>query len=67
MRQPRFCPSQVLAGTPATVATESPSITEEIARPRNSRGTSDAAIREATPKYAPCGRPATKRAAITGQ
>ncbi len=50
LRHPRFCPNHVLAGTPATVATDRPSMTELIARPRCCGGTIDAAIRDATPK-----------------
>jgi hypothetical protein len=43
------------------VATVSPSSTRAIAWLRRAGGTSDAAISEATPKYAPCGSPAMKR------
>ena len=49
-RQPRFWPSQVAAGTPTTLATERPSITEATARPLRSAGTRLAATSEATPK-----------------
>ena len=56
-RQPRCWPSQVAAGTPTTLATESPSITIATARPLRPRGASEAATSEATPKYAPCGKP----------
>ena len=49
-RQPRFCPSQVAAGTPTTFAIDSPSITEATARPLRSDGTRLAATSEATPK-----------------
>jgi hypothetical protein len=49
-RQPACCPSQVAAGTPATLAMPSPSITRLTARPRRSGVTRPAATREATPK-----------------
>ena len=67
LRQPSCCPSTVPAGTPTSVATVRPSITPLTARPRRSGGTRETATSEATPKYAPCGRPETKRAAITSQ
>ncbi len=50
LRQPRCWPSTVLAGTPTTVATDRPSMTELTARPLNSGRTSEAASSEATPK-----------------
>ena len=62
LRQPSCCPSHVAAGTPATLETARPSITELTARPRRCGATSEAATSEATPKYAPCGNPARKRA-----
>jgi len=49
-RQPSCWPSQVAAGTPATLAIVSPSITEATARPRLAGSTSEAATRDATPK-----------------
>ena len=61
-RQPRCWPSQVAAGTPTTFATESPSITIATARPLRPSGASEAATNEATPKYAPCGKPVATRA-----
>ena len=49
-RQPAFCPSQVAAGTPATLEMARPSITRLTARPRRSAMTRSAATSEATPK-----------------
>ena len=49
-RQPKSWPSHVAAGTPATLATDRPSITELTARPRCAGATSEAATSEATPK-----------------
>ena len=61
-RQPDCCPSHVAAGTPITFATDSPSITIATARPLRPSGASEAATSEATPKYAPCGKPVAIRA-----
>ncbi len=60
-RQPYVCPSHVPKGTPMTLETVSPAMTIEMAHPRLVGATSDAAITAATPKKAPCGRPAAKR------
>lgn len=49
-RQPSCWPSHVAAGTPATVATERPSMTRLTARPRRCGGTREAASSDATPK-----------------
>ena len=49
-RQPRCWPSQVAAGTPTTLATESPIITIATARPSRPRGARLAATSDATPK-----------------
>jgi hypothetical protein len=61
-RQPNCWPSQVAAGTPVSIAADRPRITELTARPRRCGATREAATREATPKYAPCGRPLRNRA-----
>lgn len=63
--QPTCCPSQVATGTPTTLATVRPMSTLETAWVRCRSSTSEAATREAIPKYAPCGSPATKRTAIS--
>ena len=60
-RQPKLWPRNVTAGTPSTLATESPSITQAMARPRIDAGTRVPARIAAMPKYAPCGSPARKR------
>ena len=49
-RQPKFWPSQVAAGTPTTLATDSPSMTSATARPRRSGVARFAATSDATPK-----------------
>ncbi|MDH6634879.1 UNVERIFIED_ORG: hypothetical protein M2438_000054 [Methylobacterium sp. SuP10 SLI 274] len=49
-RQPTACPMPLASGTPTMVATDRPRITRETACVRRSRGTSEAATREATPK-----------------
>jgi len=49
-RQPTCCPIQVAAGTPTTLAIESPSMTEATARPRCSGAARLAATSDATPK-----------------
>ena len=64
-RQLRAVPSQVTSGTPMTLATERPMSTCPTARPRSAGPARCAATSAATPKKAPCGRPATKRAAIS--
>ncbi|GMA87646.1 hypothetical protein GCM10025868_28960 [Angustibacter aerolatus] len=43
----------------------SPTMIDAMARPRRSGATREAAASAATPRYAPCGRPATKRAAVS--
>ena len=63
--QPSAWPSQVAAGTPITFATERPSITIATARPLRAGGASDAATSEATPKYAPWGKPVATRATVS--
>ena len=55
----------MIAGTPTTLAIVSPSSTEVAALPRLPGPSSSEAATVATPKYAPCGRPATNRAATT--
>ena len=49
-RQPRCCPVQVAAGTPTTLATDSPIIIMATARPSRPRGARVTATSEATPK-----------------
>jgi hypothetical protein len=49
-RQPTCWPSQVAAGTPTTLATDSPSMTAATARPCRPGAASPAATSEATPK-----------------
>ena len=65
LRQPKCSPSQAAIGTPATLATARPSMTCPIALARLPGPARCAATRAATPKYAPCGRPATNRAATS--
>src|SRR3954471_353415 len=65
LRQPRACPSQEAIGTPTTVATVNPVITCATALARFRGPVRKEATIAATPKNAPCGRPATKRAAIS--
>ena len=64
LRQPKNWPSHDASGTPITVATVSPVITCATALARWSGPNSWAATSAATPKKAPCGRPARKRAPI---
>ena len=61
-RQPSAMPSHEAAGTPTTFATDRPSITCPTAFARFRGPAMCAATSAATPKYAPCGRPATNRA-----
>ncbi len=63
LRHPSACPIQVATGTPTTLATESPIITIATALARLPGSARWAATSAATPKYAPCGRPATNREA----
>lgn len=65
MRHPASWPSQVMAGTPTTLAMVSPESTSATPRPRFPGPMRLAATSDAMPKYAPCGRAATKRAATT--
>ena len=60
-RQLASCPIQVASGVPTRIARVRPSITRLTARPRASGRLIDTAVSAATPKYAPCGRPAMKR------
>lgn len=60
-RQPNCWPTKVASGTPSTLATDKPIMTMEMARPRLVGTTMEAASTAATPKKAPCGRPAMKR------
>lgn len=62
VRQLSCWPSQVVSGLPTRMATDRPSSTFDTAAPRWAGGLIAAATSIATPKYAPCGRPATKRA-----
>ncbi len=55
--------ARALSGTPTTVAIGRPTMTAETARARRSNGTRLAPTTAATPKYAPCGRPAMNREA----
>ena len=64
-RQPRDWPSHEAMGTPSTVAIVNPDITCATALARFCGPIRWAATMAATPKNAPCGRPARKRAAIS--
>ncbi len=55
----------MIAGTPITFAMVSPESTKATPRPRLPGPISDDATSDAIPKYAPCGRAATKRAATS--
>ena len=63
-RQPASWPSQVASGLPNSMAPVMPSITRLTALARPLGGTSEAAINDITPKYAPCGMPDKKRLSI---
>ena len=65
LRQPSAWPSQEAIPTPITVATVSPHITCATAFARLCRPIKWVATSAATPKYAPCGSPATNRAIIS--
>ena len=65
LRQPRAWPSHEAIGTPTTVATVSPVITCATALARFFGPIRKDATIAATPKNAPWGRPATKRATIS--
>ena len=65
LRQPSAWPSHDAIGTPRTVATVRPVMTCATALARFCGPIRCAATSAATPKNAPCGRPATKRAAIS--
>src|SRR3981189_3303959 len=65
LRQPSAWPSQDAIGTPTTVATVRPHITCATAFARFCGPIKWVATRAATPKYAPCGNPATNRAIIS--
>ena len=64
-RQPTACPMMVDSGTPTTFAIVSPAIIVATARPRRDGPTTAVPITAPTPKKAPCGSPATNRAAIS--
>ncbi len=61
-RQPMVWPIQVASGLPTRIATVSPNMVRLTALPRSSGRLIATAVSADTPKYAPCGRPATKRA-----
>jgi hypothetical protein len=63
-RQPIVCPIHVATGLPTRMAMVSPNMVRLTALPRSSGLLIATAASAATPKYAPCGRPATKRASI---
>ncbi|SKZ23864.1 Uncharacterised protein [Mycobacteroides abscessus subsp. abscessus] len=63
--QPRLSPSQVANGTPRTLATDNPRRTRPTALARLRGPARCAATRAATPKYAPCGSPATNLATMS--
>ena len=63
--QPSDWPRSVVAGTPTMLATVRPVIIIDTAQVRRWAGTSEAATSEPTPKYAPCGSPERKRAAMS--
>src|SRR5258705_4772404 len=65
LRQPSTWPSQDAIGTPITVGTVRPPITCATAFARFCGPIKCVATRAATPKYAPCGNPATNRAIIS--
>ena len=65
LRQPRCWPRNDATGTPRTVATVRPVITCAMALARFCGPIRWAATSAAMPKNAPCGTPATKRAAIS--
>ena len=48
-----------------TLATDRPSMTIATARPLRAGGASEAATSDATPKYAPCGKPVATRAMVS--
>ena len=60
--QPNPWPRAWAAGTPITVAMDRPMPTIDMAKPWRPGGAIEAAAKLATEKYAPCGRPAMKRA-----
>ena len=64
-RQPTVLPSQVATGTPTTLATDKPSMVCPTALARSPGPARCAATSAATPKYAPCGSPATNLEAIS--
>jgi hypothetical protein len=62
IRHPASPPITVVAGTPTTLATVTPSVIDATADERRSTGTSDVATNAPTPMNAPCGRPDRNRA-----
>jgi len=64
-RQPKCSPNAAATGTPTKVALVSPNMTQPTARARRPGGARAVAASAVTPKEVPCGKPASRRIALS--